>query len=43
MPVMATVASFHEGTEMIGARPNLGRALDTMKQRDSYRSALPSS
>jgi glutathione S-transferase len=43
MPVMGTVASFPEGAELVGARPSLGRALDAMKQRDSYRSALPSS
>jgi glutathione S-transferase len=43
MPVIGTVASFPEGAELVGARPNLGRAFDAMKQRDSYRSALPSS
>jgi glutathione S-transferase len=43
MPVVDTVASFPEGAELVGARSSLGRALDAMKQRDSYRSALPSS
>lgn len=43
MPVIGTVASFPEGAELVGARPHLSRAFATMKERDSYNSALPSS